>query len=163
MRIKVKDAENEEIKAKFESDSCRREYKECIVQGDFGNEEFEYVAKQIVERLWYVKMKQIRKSVQEKMNLYKVKKDVCDVKGIRIGNDRLTEEEKEPIEVNPVVYDNVEVTNNMKAALTMPPGFMLYPKIKIEEVETEFEKGLVKARYCLMSKYENHSQQDSHQ
>jgi hypothetical protein len=141
MRIKVKDAENEEIKAKFESDSCRREYKEWIVQGDIGHEEFENVAKQIVERLWYVKIKQIRKSFEEKKNFYKVKKDVSDIKGIRI--------------VSLVVYDNIEVTTNMKAALTISPGFMLYPKIKIEEVETEFEKGLLKVRYCLMSKYEN--------
>ena len=90
MKRKLRSAENEEIKAKFECESCRREYREWIVQGDAGNEEFENVAKQIVERMWYVKMQQIRKSVQEKKNLYKVKKDVSDVRGIRIANDRLT-------------------------------------------------------------------------
>ena len=58
-------------------------------------------------RLWYVKMKQIKKSVEEKMNLYKVKKVVNDVEGIRIANNQLTDKEKEPIEAEPVVYDNI--------------------------------------------------------
>ena len=155
MRRKVKDALNEEKRAKCESVVCRREYRENIVQSDFGNDEFENVAKQIVERLWYVKMIQIRKGVEEKKNLYKVGKYVNDVEGIRIANNNLTENEKEPIENKPVVYDNIEITDDMKAALTLPPGSMLYGKIDMEEIETEFEKGLVKARYCLMSKDEN--------
>ena len=32
---------------------------------------------------------------------------------------------------------------------------MMYPRIDMEEVETEIEKGWAKARYCLMSKNEN--------
>ena len=147
MRRKVDNALNEERRAKVESVESREEYKEFIIQGDFGNEEFESVAKQVVERIWCMKMKQIRKSVIEKKNLYKVKKVVDDVEGIRIADNHLTENEKKPIEVKPIVYDDIEVTDNMKAALTLQPVFMLYPKIKIEDVETEFEKGLVKARY----------------
>ena len=160
MKRKVEDAKKEERIAKYENIICRREYRENIVQGDFGNEEFEDLAKQIVERLWFVKMKQIRKSVEEKKNLYKKKKNISDVNDIRIADENLTNEEKEPIEVKPVVYDNIEITDNMKAALTLPPGFMLYPKIDMEEIETEFEKGFSKARYCLMSKNENNNSEE---
>ena len=122
---------SEERKARIESVESRKEYKAFIVQGDYGNEEFESVAKEIVERTWYVKMKQIRKSVEEKKNLYKERKVVSDVEGIRIADNHLTEKEKEPIEIKPIVYDNIEVTDNMKAALTLQPGFMLYPQNKI--------------------------------
>ena len=53
-----------------------------------------------------------------------------DVEGIRIADNHLTEKEIE-IEIKPIVYDNIEVTDNMKAALTLQPGFMQYPQIKI--------------------------------
>ena len=100
MNRKVKDAINEERIAKFESLTCRRVYGEHIVQGDFGNEAFEDLASEIVERMWYVKMKQIKKSVKEKMNLLKRNKVVNDVNGIRIVDDHRTEKKRNLLKSN---------------------------------------------------------------
>ena len=50
MKRKVNDAINEERNAKVDCYSRRTEYRECIVQGDYGNQEFEELARQIVER-----------------------------------------------------------------------------------------------------------------
>ena len=60
--------------------------------------------------------------------------------------------------IEPVVYGNVEITDNMKAALTLKPEFMMHDKMDMEVLETEIEKGLVKSRYAIMSrKDENNS------
>ena len=95
MNRKIKDAISEEKIARFENLSSRRLYRDQIVQGDFGNEAFECLASEIVERMWHVKMNQIKKSVKEKMDMYKRNKFVNDVNGIRIGDDQLTEQENQ--------------------------------------------------------------------
>jgi hypothetical protein len=56
------------------------------------------------------------------------------------------------IEVESLAYGNVVTTSNMKAALNLPPKFMIYDQLKMEDLETEVEKGITKARYSLMSK-----------
>ena len=54
--------------------------------------------------------------------------------------------------MTPIVYDNLEVSDNVKSVLKMHPGFMINGRIDLTAIEVEIEKGITKARYALMNK-----------
>ena len=57
-------------------------------------------------------------------------------------------------EPEPIVYGNIVISENVKAALKLHPKKRIYEKIDTTRIETEIEKGICKCRYALMNKTE---------
>ena len=51
-----------------------------------------------------------------------------------------------------MIYDNVQISDDAKNVLKMHPKFMLYEPVDEKAIETEIEKGVMKARYAWMNK-----------
>ena len=74
-------------------------------------------------------------------NIRNVKYSDQDLEDVVVGD----------VDDNIIAYGGVNVSENMKAVLGLPPKLMTYNKIDTVQIETEIQKGLAKARYSLMS------------
>ena len=155
MKKKVDDAEKEEEKARVECSKCRVEYNSNIVRGDYANAEFEANAREVVESIWHQKMNNIKKSIRYKgSQVYssrKYRSKNVGIEGIKVTDEDLKDVPEEMEELA-VVYGGVCVSENVKKALKVHPKFMTYDDLKIEAIETEIEKGMMKSRYSQMGK-----------
>ena len=80
-----------------------------------------------------------------------------NIRNVKYSDQDLEDVVVSDVEDNIIAYGNVEVSDNMKAVLGLPPKLMTYNKIDLidlidlVEIETEIQKGLAKGRYSLMS------------
>ena len=153
MKSKVDDAEREEKEAKVECNKCRVEYNRDIIRGDYANIEFENLAKEAVERIWDLKMKNIKKSIKYKSEKSSSRKSVSKnvgVEGIKVTDDDLKDVPKE-VEEKAVVYGGLSVSENIEKLMMIHPGYQVYDDMNMESVKTEIEKGMIKVRYNHMN------------
>ena len=74
-------------------------------------------------------------------------------KGVFIGDKELEALEKEPdtaakqCESKAVVYAGIKVTKNEEDILTLPPDHAIFPRVDIEEFDTEMEKCNIKCQW----------------
>ena len=75
-------------------------------------------------------------------------------KGVIVGDKELEEYEKESLidiidknEIKAVVYGGIEVSKNEEVILTLPPDHSTFPKVVIEEFDTDIEKCMIKCQW----------------
>ena len=66
--------------------------------------------------------------------------------------DELLEEE---IYTQVRIYGDVEVSDEAKEILKLPPKFAMFKQLKIEDIETEVEKGMAKFRMHVRNEGES--------
>ena len=70
------------------------------------------------------------------------KEKVTKYKGVNVGDEYL--EEKCETEVR--IYGDIEVSDEAKEILKLPPKFSTFKDLKMEEIQSEVEKGMSKFR-----------------
>ena len=102
------------------------------------------------EKTWNIEKE--KGEAKFKINAKRQNKEVEKV-GITLGVPTGDMEIEEYLNANPeekkddedvVVYGNIEVNDNEKDILKLPPNHALYPRLNLEEFETEIDKGLAK-------------------
>ena len=124
MKFKVQDAKFDEKQVRNHFVKCKIEYSKVVKRGSMVDIIFNREAKESMETI---------------RNVMYADRDL-----IEMVNSRHTDRE-------PIVYGNVEISENVKEVLKMSPNFMMYKNIDVTEIEVEIEKGLCKARYALMN------------
>ena len=80
-----------------------------------------------------------------------VDEDMETFKGVKVGDKKLEELEKvlnsDKIESDPCIYGGVELKNDLKEILKLPPKHTIFPKLDVEQFETELQKCEVKCRW----------------
>ena len=95
-------------------------------------------------RLKEVYKRKLEKKVKHLVEKYGRKRVIPDeVEGIIIKDQPIVEE----FESNPRCYGNVEISEEERQVLKLPPKFSLYERIDVEKTIAEIEKGMVKLRY----------------
>ena len=155
MKVKMIDAtfEMQKIKKKFQA---RMEY----LQRRWGQnkeilKDFKEIMQREIEEIWETgreKVKSKIKFLNEKWG--KQREPVgSNFRGIAISDEAL--EEKFPPVPNKVSkYGNVETNEFEDAALSLPPGFREYGKIKIDDINAASEAMITKARWEMRSRKE---------
>ena len=96
----------------------------------------------------------LKEKNQEKVN-WNVHKNEIEVKkgtfkGILVGDKELEvleKESKNEMGGKAVVYGGIEVDKSEEDILNLPPDFAIFPKVDIEEFETDMEKCLIKCSW----------------
>ena len=108
------------------------------------------LVKEETENLWNVEKKKTNRKIN--FNKEKIVDEPKEVLGVLVGDNELqefkeTNENSENCE-NHVVYANIALNVREKQLLNHPPDHAIYPKIDLEMIETEIDKGNVK---CVWS------------
>ena len=157
MNKKIKDAEKDE-------NIIRREFKNTK---KLVNNEVKYISeegrilrriqKQLVNNVWYVGKESNIKYISDIERKYGNKKvKVTEYNGVKVGDKLLNEE----IKTKAIIYGNVKVSDDAKEVLKLPPKFATFKEIKIQDIETEVEKGM--AKYRMHIRNEGESEPDEH-
>ena len=129
--------------------------------------EFCRFMKQEVEKEWRIKIMRMKRKqkIQALENKYKpwTKPVEPRINDIKISDFELEHLESQEAEASVPVYGGVEVSDDLKKALSLPPKFALHPKVGIKSVETEIEKGIYKARWSHMLEMEREGREPTEQ
>ena len=101
-----------------------------------------------------ISWKKLKEKNQEKVN-WNVHKNEIEVKegtfrGILVGDkelEMLENESKTEMDGKAIVHAGIEVDEKEKEILNLPPDFAIFPKVDIEEFETDMEKCLIKCSW----------------
>ena len=125
--------------------------KGIIVRSEF----MELVDKELTEVWTEAKNKNQEKLIWNvKRQKSKITENEGTFKGVLIGDKELETLEKESAiaakfrnENKAVVYAGIEVNKNEDEILTLPPDHAIFPKVDIEEFDTEVEKCIIKCQW----------------
>ena len=116
----------------------RREYMELV------DKELDYVWKE-------AKVKSQEKVVWNvNKHIKKDDKKNGTFKGILVGDselEKLEQEMVEKIENKAIVYAGLKVSKNEEEILTLPPDYAIFPKVSLEEFDTDMEKCIIKCKW----------------
>ena len=121
-------------------------WRECKPTLDRNNKTEEY------NEIWIREKRRLKQKYKEKMEQkvkhlrqkYGYRRELPDeVEGVIIKDQELPEE----FESNPRCYDNVEITDEEKKVLLLPPKFTVYENVDVIKTIAEIEKGMVKLRW----------------
>ena len=154
MREKVYDAEWDASNVRKQFLLSKTEYYKYVNRNTIVDQIFGRMMKHEVENEWKagkVKNKNKITRLYEKWR----KKPRGESENIR--NVKYRDVDLEDIEVcdknkEVISYGGVEISDNMREALTLNPKMMCYNKVDDVEIECEIEKGKMKHRYSKMSK-----------
>ena len=154
MKHRLKDA-NDCIKtAKVQLKNSRENLDRVVRKGTLVRNEFMDINDKELNEVWTATKKKNQEKVIWNIKRHKEKiiKDEGIVKGVIVGDKELEEFEKGTSEkVNSenkaVVYGGVKVNKNEEVLLTLPPDFSTFPKVDIEEFDTEIEKCMIKCQW----------------
>ena len=113
-----------------------------------------------VEKVWMKGKEKSKVKIDNLVDRYAPREESMQIRGVMFTNFDL-ENMNETVESDPVVYDNIELDEDEKAAMRLHPNYMLYDKIDEVKVEVEIEKALAKARYSMMNKKETDNTNDT--
>ena len=150
MKWKIKDAENEVKKIKKEYIEVRKELRSEVPWRSEAGRRFGWLTMCVVNEEWREgKRVNEEKTNQQKRVIRENDKKVDVFEGVKVSDEALGDEDGE--EHEPVVYGGVQLNNDEKEALKLPPKLAEYVKLDFENIETEIEKGCTKWRYELMN------------
>ena len=153
MKCKVEDAEYDWkcAKRKFVEDSV--EYHKVIKRDTFVDLEFKRIMKLEVEHVWNIGKVKNSTKICHLVQRYNPKPSQ---NGDKLRNVKYSDRDLEECAVEivdeAIIYDNVQISDDGKDVLKMHPKFMLFDPIDEKTIETEIEKGVMKARYAWMNK-----------
>ena len=152
MKHELKNAEDYEKFVRKELNRSKTNLNEVVRQGTIARYEFMNTVDVELNLLWNKgKTKNIDKVNWAESRNKVVKEDEETFKGILIGDKHLEELEKKSSDENDrsesCVYGGVELKDNLKEILNIPPKHTIFPNLKIEEFETELQKCEVKIRW----------------
>ena len=155
MQEKVNDARIALHIASKEFECSRTEYYKCVKRNSLIDEIFQSIKRNHVESIW----KEGRDKNQAKLNFLLSKwktsvKENENIRNVKYSDADLEDVVVSDVDENIIAYGNVEVSENVKSVLGLPPKLMTYNSIDLIQVETEIQKGLTKARYNLMNEGE---------
>ena len=143
MEKKIKDAEKDEK-------NTRREFKTAK---DLVNSEIDYkseegkilrrIQKELTNTVWIEGKEKNKSYIENIMRVYGEKKvKVSEFRGVKVGDKHL--EEKVDTEVR--IYGDIEISDETKEILKLPPKFATFKELRIEDIQTEVEKAMAKLR-----------------
>ena len=156
MKHKLKDATKCTKEAKTELNDSKANLDKVVRKGTIVRSEFmELVDKELTEVWTEAKNKNQEKLIWNvKRQKSKITENEGTFKGVLIGDKELETLEKESAiaakfrnENKAVVYAGIEVNKNEDEILTLPPDHAIFPKVDIEEFDTEVEKCIIKCQW----------------
>ena len=150
MRAKLEDAKRSFRITRNEMFVSKSKLNKVVRFGTFVRKEFMKLVKEETENLWNVDKKKTRRKFLS--NKEKIVDEPKEVLGVLVGDNELQEfkennEKSENCE-NLVVYANIALNVREKHVLNHPPDHAIYPRLNLEMIETEIDKGNVK---CVWS------------
>ena len=159
MKWKTKDAEKELSKVKKEYCEVRKELREVVPWRTEAGRRFGWLTKCVVNEEWDEGRKTNEKKVNKQKDGVKTKNAKIDVyEEVKVSDEALGEDVED--EMEPKVYGGVQLVEDEKTAMKLPPKFAEYVKLDIYNIETEIEKGCTKWRYELMNEDENEGEHE---
>ena len=161
MKHKADDAKFAENRARSEFVKCKNEYNKVIKNGSMIDVIFNRMMKDEVEHIWNEGKIKNKKKVETLVLRWLPKENVGSIRNVMYADIHLEEKvASRNTDLEPIVYDNLVVSDNVKAALKLHPKFRAYGKIDTTRIEIEIEKGISKARYALMNSEKNDENED---
>ena len=160
MRNKLEDATYDERRMRRQFLKRKIEYQRSLMKGSLLDMRFHEVMKYEVEKVWMMGKEKSKDKIDNLVDRYAPREESMQIRGVMFTNFDL-ENMNETVESDPVVYDNIELDEDEKAAMRLHPNYMLYDKIDEVKVEVEIEKALAKARYSMMNKQESDNTNDT--
>ena len=159
MKHKVEDAKFDENEVRKLFVRSKIEYCRVIQRGSMIDMVFNRMMKYEVEQVWNEgKLRNTRK-VSTLLQKWRPKQNMKTIRNVMYGNDDLEGmSEAYEADEDPVMYGNLELSENVKVALKLQPNFMMYEKVDATKIEVEIEKGICKARYALMNEPEKNDE-----
>ena len=147
--------------AKYDERIMRRNFRwssilfsRMVRRGSALDLEFRNMMRKEVEMVWNIGKEKNKEKIRTLINRFNPEKN-CD----KIRDVEFTDEGLEGVNISEgktvITYDDVEISNEMEAALSLHPKYMLYKRIDEKSIEVEIEKGCVKARYGWMNEVIN--------
>ena len=165
MKDKLDDAEKEVRRTRSENLRMIKEYKKVVKEGERADISFKIILEKERNKVWndgkkksqkkieYIMKKKQQKWSKRKNVIMENRENMKDIKYKDTDLDEIGKERKEEVYINkPKVYGGVEVSSGVETFLSKDPGFMVYDKIDVMNVEVEIEKGITKTRYEMMSR-----------
>ena len=166
MREKVKDAQIEIQSVRKQVRQYDRELHRYVQKNSQGYITFKTIVKSVTEKVWKVGKKKTRRKVAHLKRKYLLTSSEGNEKirgiayqDIELGNSGNGEEENSQ-EAQPKLYGGVRVSKEGMRVLSKSPNFMVLDKVDETEVEVEIEKGIMKARYEIMSRGDDTDEQE---
>ena len=110
------------------------------------------IQKEMVSNIWTVGKESNMKYIRDMEKKYGIKKiKVTEYEGVKVGDECL----EENVETEVRIYGSIEISENAKEVLKLPPKFATFRKLRIEEIQTEVEKGMAKFRMQIRNEGES--------
>ena len=142
--------------AKTELNSSRENLNSVVRKGTFVRKEFMEVVDKELNHVWNEAKEKNEEKVNWNIKKHKVVDDIDEgtFKGILVGDidlENLEEEiivaEKNEFKDKAVVYAGIEINEKENDILCLPPDHTVFPKVDIEEFDTEMEKCIIKCTW----------------
>ena len=147
MKKKLNDAleDENEIRRKFHE--AKKNVEEEVEFRSKEGKKFREIQKNAVNLTWEIGKREKEEKIRkiEKNIIQKEKAVISTFEGIKIGDKQL-EVPKQPEEI---IYGDIEVSENAREVLRMPPKFAVLENLDMEKIETEIEKCTAKLRMTL--------------
>ena len=134
----------------------KKNYYECVRKNTIVDILFNRMMRHEIENVWNEGKAKNRKKVEFLCNKWKsdFENENVDTRGVQYKDIELGVELCDKNE-EVIKYGKAEITENMSEVLKLNPKFILYNKIVENDIEAEVEKGIMKARYSMLSKDKN--------
>ena len=125
---------------------------EIVRVGTYARNEFMDLVNGKIDIIWKEGKEKNYKKVERADEKNKVVKEDMEIyKGVKIGDKQLEELEKviknQSVEPETCVYGGVELKDDLKDILNLPPTHTTFPPLKVEQFDTELQKCEVKSRW----------------
>ena len=150
MKVKTEDIRRKCVITKSALKISKQNLSEVVRVKTFARKEFMKVVKNENERIWSCEKAKGLEKLNANFAKQKRKADstLGVTQGVNIGDIEIEcyrrENDIEIKENEAIVYDDIEVNDEEKEILKLPPDHALYPKVTVEKVETEMDVCFVK-------------------
>ena len=156
MKHKLKDAIKCTKTARTELNISKENLTKVVRRGTFVRNDFMELVDKELQNVWTeAKMKSDEK-VNWNIGKHKIVQDSQKgtFKGVLVGDSELENletnlviTEKRENKVKAVVYAGITISSNEEDILSLPPDYATYPKVDIEEFDTDMEKCVIKCTW----------------
>ena len=165
MKEKLSDALADESYIRKQFEMCRNRYYKSVTRNSLVDNIFQNMMRQKVESDWKEGKIKNRNKVNHLVSKWRSQQSRNmeeNLRNIKYSDKDLARDICDKND-SPVVYGNVEVSENMKEALTLNPKLMCFPQIDPWDMEVAVELGFTKFRYSQINKEKDSGKDDNNE
>ena len=165
MKEKLSDALADESYIRKQFEMCRNRYYKSVTRNSLVDNIFQNMMRQKVESDWKEGKIKNRNKVNHLVSKWRTQQSRNmeeNLRNIKYSDKDLARDICDKND-SPVVYGNVEVSENMKEALTLNPKLMCFPQIDPWDMEVAVELGFTKFRYSQINKEKDSGKDDNNE